>query len=358
MAGPLRVLVVTEALEPCGVWVYTENLIRGLVRFGHRATVLTPGGSLLGRLEGSNGAKIITEPGVNSFLRRGGAARRTVRALGGPKPEIVHALTADAQAAAARIARSLGVPYVLTSHRFHKRPDPVRIGSRCARVIAVSEAIRENLVNDTHVAKELISIVPNGLDLSRYHVPPERPEGSIPVAGCVGRLVSDRGIAFLLEAAKLIRDAGHDIEYVIAGDGPGKNRLLELAGRLGLRERFTMSGGAADYSGVLPAMDIFVAPSLSEGLGVHIIEAMACGRPVVASSVGGIFTVVKDGKGGFLVPPRDPEAIAKVIISLIKDPHLRVAMGSYGRQQVESSFNLAKMLEGTEEAYRRAIQGS
>ena len=356
MAGPLRVLVVAEPMEPCGVWVYTENLVKGLVRLGHRVSVLTPGGSLLGRAEGL-GARLFVEPGLCRWWGRRGAVRRTLRALDGAAPEVVHALTVTTQSAARRAARAAGAPYVLTSHRFHKRPSPIRIHPSCAGVIAISEAIRENLVNEVRVAKERISIVPNGVDLSRYKVPPERPEGSIPVVGSVGRLVPDRGIEFLLHAARLIREGGHDIEYVISGEGPEKNRLLSLADRLGLRERFTLSAGAADYAGVIPAMDIFVAPSLDEGLGIHIIEAMACGRPVVASSVGGIFNLVRDGKGGFLVPPRDPEAIAKVVISLIKDPHLRVAMGSYGRAQVEAGFDLGKMVEGTEEAYRRALTG-
>ncbi len=225
-------------------------------------------------------------------------------------------------------------------------------------VVAISGAIRENLVNDVRVTKDLISTVPDGLDLSRYKVPAERAEGSIPIVGSVGRLVPDRGLEFLLQAAALVKEAGHDPEYVIAGDGPEKGRLLKLASKLGLRERLTISPGASDYTSVLPAIDIFVAPSTNEGLGIHILEAMACGRPIVASSVGGIFTLVKDGKGGFLVPPRDPEAIAKAVISLIKDPHLRVAMGSYSRAQAESSFSLAKMVEATEAVYRIAIQGS
>ena len=356
MPGPISVVVAAEELEPGGVFVYTEALVQGLLQVHHGVAVVTRGGSLAGNLA-ARGALVIEERSLGRLWGGASALRRSVAALQGLSPQIVHAVSPAAQELGVALARRLGgCPAVMTVQRFHGKPGPVAVDRACAGVIAVSEPLRERLVNEVRCPKELISVVPEGVDLARYRVPPERPDRSIPVLGSVGRLVPERGHEYLIRAAEIILRAGFDAEYIIAGDGPGRERLLSMASAALLRERLTISRGAADYSLVLPEMDIFVAPSTSEGLGIHIMEAMACGRPVVASSVGGILGVVKDGKGGFLVPPRDPAAIANAAITLLKDPLLRVAMGAYSRQQAEAEFPMKRMIEGTEAVYRRVLE--
>ena len=108
MAGPLNILVVTEPLEPCGVWTYTEGLVKGLEQLGHTASVLTPGGSLLGRVR-ELGGPLFVERGVHGWWGRRAAVRRTLRALDGARPDVVHSLSILTQSTARRIAATLGV---------------------------------------------------------------------------------------------------------------------------------------------------------------------------------------------------------------------------------------------------------
>jgi glycosyltransferase involved in cell wall biosynthesis len=156
-------------------------------------------------------------------------------------------------------------------------------------------------------------------------------------------------------AAELEKD-GLEAEYLFAGDGPERARIEKLAVELGIRRRLTFREGYLEGREVLPALDVFVAPSLQEALGIGILEAMACGVPVVASAVGGIFSVIRDGENGLLAPPRDAAALAARIRELLLNPTRRLELARAGRETVERHFSLAVMIQGTEAAYYAALE--
>jgi glycosyltransferase involved in cell wall biosynthesis len=149
------------------------------------------------------------------------------------------------------------------------------------------------------------------------------------------RLHQQKGHAYLLTAAALVPDA----TFVLAGDGPLRAELEQRARELGVAGRCLFLGERADVPDLLAAADLFLLPSLWEGLPLSVLEAMAAGRPVVATAIGGTDEAVTDGVTGLLVPPRDPAAIAAAIARLRDDPGLAERLAAAGRARVEREFS-------------------
>ena len=201
----------------------------------------------------------------------------------------------------------------------------------------------------THTACELkgvvekpVHIIPFSAAMGRRHGRASENKEII----FVGRLVTRKGVKYLIEAFhKVCRSIPHDL--VIVGNGPERGRLEELATNLGLTDRVRFTGTISDdalnqyYAScsflVLPA--VFDEKGDTEGLGVVLLEAMSCGKPVIASEVGGITDIVVDGENGLLVPPGDPNALAVAIRKLAKDRKLRRELGRFGRKTVDEKFN-------------------
>lgn len=360
---PLRILLLAERLSTSGVTAYCRNLIRGLAG-RHRLMLVSPGGpnaEQLGRL--TDRALVLswmTRRGLLLFSRS-----RLLAEAAAFRPDLVHALSGHAARAAAAVSKKLGIPEVITAHHYVRRPGELPLHGRVRRVLAVSQALRENLVNTGKLRRELAAVVPNGIDLAEY-IPRAEPKAApggagrpaIPVVGYLGRMTARKGPEYLVRAAAELEKQGVEAEYLFAGDGPERRRVERLAVELGMRRRMTFREGWLESREVLPAMDVFVAPSLQEALGMAILEAMACGVPVVASAVGGIFAVIRDGENGLLAPPRDPKALADRIRELLLNPARRSEVARAGRETVEQHFSLDRMVAGTEEAYYAALDSS
>ncbi len=208
-----------------------------------------------------------------------------------------------------------------------------------------------------------LDCTPNGIDVAAY-TPREEPEPApgepprLPVVGFFGRLAVRKGPEFLVRAAAGLEKRGQEAEYLFVGEGPQRARLDALALELGVRRRITFRETPLPAREVMPAFDVFVAPSLQEALGINILEAMACRVPVVASAVGGIFTVIRDCENGLLAPPRDHAALADRIQDLLTDPARRREIAQAGRDTVEREFSLEAMLTATELTYYAAFEKS
>jgi glycosyltransferase involved in cell wall biosynthesis len=158
--------------------------------------------------------------------------------------------------------------------------------------------------------------------------------------GAAGRLTPVKGIEFLLEAVSLLSRDGSAIKLDIVGEGAELPRLTRLSEELGLSENVRFCGWMEDFTALADRWDVFVQPSLSEGFGLSILEAMAAGLPVVATMVGGIPEIVIDGATGILVPPANAEALAESISALAGDPARRATMGDNGRIRAQEDFSL------------------
>ena len=219
----------------------------------------------------------------------------------------------------------------------------------CSRIIAVSESTGADLVRQGYPAGR-VTVVHNGIDAPRP-AEPARPAGvpeTAPLLLHVGRLTPTKGQGDLIEA--LARLARSDAVAVLVGQdletGGAYERELEArAAELGVRDRVVFTGYRDDVPALLAAAAVFVLPSSAEGLPLTVLEAMAAGRPVVATRVGGTPEAVVDGETGLLVPAGDVAALARALDGLLADPERASRMGEAGRGRVAERFSAAAMSE-------------
>jgi glycosyltransferase involved in cell wall biosynthesis len=166
------------------------------------------------------------------------------------------------------------------------------------------------------------------------------------------RLHAQKGHKFLLEAALLVPDA----LFVFAGDGPERTSLEELSARLGLKDRVRFLGHRDDMPALLARCDVCVLPSLSEGLPLAVLEAMAVAKPVIASAVGGVPEAVADGQTGFLVPPADPQALAAAIRCVLSNAALARQVAVAGQTRVLHDFSVGIMVPRITAIYEEILE--
>jgi glycosyltransferase involved in cell wall biosynthesis len=226
-------------------------------------------------------------------------------------------------------------------------------------VIAISRPIADVLMK-AGVEAEKIRIIHSGIDAARFSVCGQ--EGAshrdAPTIGTVAHLEERKGLRYLLDAAALLKKQGHRFNVVLAGDGSLRQRLEQMAQSLGLAQEVTFLGFVTDVPKFLAALDIFILPSLYEGLGVAALEAMAAGKPVVASRVGGLAELVDDSESGFLVAPANAQELAAAIAKLIPDTDLRAAFGRKGAARVRQQFSMEQMAKRTEDCYSAILCGA
>lgn len=241
-------------------------------------------------------------------------------------------------------SRLLRLPFSVTIHGSDVLVSPYPGLARVLRdadlVVCVSEKIRSQVCTEHHVCAEKTALIRCGISLAQYRFPAELPK-ELRIL-CVARLDPIKGVSLLVRACALLRDAGVDFACSIVGDGEEKEELEGLIDAQGLRDMVKLHGALPNE--VLPELyarhSVFVLPSYSEGLGVVLMEAMACGLPVVASRVGGIPEIVTDQVNGFLVEPGKPDQIATAIrrVAALDEGGLN-AMRRRNRLKIEQEFN-------------------
>src|SRR5437870_5909939 len=320
----MRVLHVDPERAWGGGEVQVVGLVRELAVRGHDSTVAAHPGGPLARAAAAAGARIVPLGIANHFDVRAALVLRRLA----PGFDVVHFHTARAHALAP-LSRGRGARLVVAG-----RMDYVPAGGPYVRflynravdaVVAISEGVREALVR-VGVRREHIRVVPSGIDPGAYSAGPEtrkalRDEWGVGAEALLvlvlGALERRKGHAVLLEAARRLAPAALGLRYVFCGEGSEARALGEAAAPLGGAVRF--AGFRRDVSACLAAADIVVLPSLREGLGVAALEAMAAGRPLVVSRVGGLAEVVLDEVTGLLVPPGDPGTLATALGRLGSD---------------------------------------
>lgn len=254
-------------------------------------------------------------------------------------------------APAARLARIGRV--IHTRHGQHYGASPAEIRAfRWAswftdHVICVSDdSARLSLIDG--VAPRRVRTIVNGVDPAKFaFLGPAA--GSTVVA--VGRLSPEKGYDTLLEAVALASAEHPPLRLELAGDGPCMPELRRIADRLKISDRVTFLGEVSDVPAVLARAALFVLPSLTEGISLTLLEAMARGLPVVATAVGGTPEAVIDGETGRLAPPRAPAELARMIVSALGDPEAGRRMGLAGRHRVETRFDVRRMVASYEQLY-------
>lgn len=390
---PLSVVLVSEHASPLaalggvdagGQNVHVARLAEALARRGHEVRVFTRRDAerLPDEVEVRPGLVVHhvpagpPEPVPKDELLPYMAAfgQYMMKALEERPPDVVHSHFWMSGIASLLAGRALRVPLVHTYHalgtvkrRHQKAADtspPERIayerqvGLGCDRIIATcQDEVRELL--RIHIPPERVSVVPCGVDPEEFcPAGPVAERGAVPYRLVqLGRLVPRKGVAVAITALTRLPDA----ELVVVGGPPPElldadpevQRLRGVARLAGVGDRVRFTGAVARdaVAPLLRSADVVVCPADYEPFGIVPLEAMACGRPVVASAVGGHLDTVTDPKCGRLVPPRDPDALACAINGFLADPSLRAACGAAGRRRVLSRYGWARVAEATEAVY-------
>jgi len=296
------------------------------------------------------------------------------------KPHIVHTHTSKAGWLGRLAAFLARVPIIIHTphgHVFHSYYGPFltkifviaeRILSLMTdRITALTDRERDEHLEQGIASIEKFVIVHSGVMLQQImnmNIDVERgkkklgiPQNSI-VIGAVGRLVPIKGHKFLVSAAKRIIREFDNTVFVFVGDGYLKSRLERQAEYLGVRKNIIFTGWRKDVIEALNLFDILVLPSLNEGMGKVLIEGMALGKPIVASSVGGIIDLVEDGDNGILVPPRDSNALEEAILKLIRNKNLAQKLGKNGKARVYPEYDTFVMVRQIEDLYEDMLSKS
>ena len=305
-----------------------------------------------------------------------GIAYRLAKALLKIRPDVVHTHKYKDSFIGTLVARSLGIPYVVRI--VHGLPEPF-MGLRNAkmvaytaadrlmtgwfvdRVVAVSSDIEKVLIG--MYGSNRVSCIHNGIDLEAVRVTTSReafrrkwqiPEDAV-VIGTVGRLVPVKGHAILLDATRILQASIGNVALVLVGDGPLRKDLEANAKRLGLEKSVIFAGQQDQSYDFMNMMDVFVLPSLHEGIPMVVLEALALQRPVVATRVGGIPEVIEHGQTGFLAEPSDASSLARLLQRLVEDLPMAVSIGKAGRTRVEEKFTARTMAGKTAELYEQVL---
>jgi len=293
------------------------------------------------------------------------------------RPDVVSTHMSKAGAIGRLAARMAGVPVIV--HTYHGKGFHVfssgakeRAALATERVLArlssanivVSEKQRDEFVT-LGITPERLAVIRYGLDLDRFAA--ANPASlhaelglspSVPLVGVVARLVQIKGQDVLLRAAARLREQHPDVRYVIAGDGEARHTYEKLARELQIHDRVHFLGWRRDVPAVLKTLSVVVLPTVLdfEGTPLAVIEAMAASRPVVATDVGGVAEVVRNGETGLLVPPRDPEALARAIGAQLVDTGAATRMAERALGLVRSQYRKERMVDETERLFARLVE--
>ncbi len=361
----LRVLYVLSAPGVGGAQNYVETAVRRLGQMGYRmAVVCNDEPALLARYAPC--AEVFPIPIVlglspwtdlRFFLR-------LLRLLRRERFDVVQTSAAKASLYGRLAARLAGVPVVIFragGFPFHGFMHPVlqwllitteKAMSRWCTdmVVSVSEEDRRDVVARGIIPADRIRTIQNGTDAHRAM--PERQEArralgldaQVPVVGMVGRLSRQKSPDDFLRVAALVAREVPQATFLLVGDGPMRGALERLAADLGIAGQVSFLGVRNDVPLVLAALDVFALASLWEGVPFSILEAMAAGKPVVATAVNGVAEVVEHGRTGFLAPPQDVKQLAAHIATLLKDPPRARVMGDAARQRIEEDLSIERAM--------------
>jgi glycosyltransferase involved in cell wall biosynthesis len=233
-------------------------------------------------------------------------------------------------------------------------------------VTTTGEMVRQELIARNRLSPSRVISIPTGVDLERFH--PQRPDASLrkslgignqgPLVGAVTFLRPEKGMKVLIEAIRLLKNRFPTLECLIIGDGEEKLTLLARIRELELEHSVHMVGFRQDIPALLTLLDVVVIPSLEEGIPQSLTQALAMERPVVASAVGGVPEVVKEGVTGLLVPPRNSAILSEKITMILNDPSSGARMGHVGRQVIQERYSMETMLSQTEKVYRQVLESA
>jgi glycosyltransferase involved in cell wall biosynthesis len=386
---PIRILRVIARLNMGGPAIHVANLAAGLETRGYHTTLvagsLARGEDSMAYVAERLGVSVVNVPEIQrevAPLHDARSIRQLTAIIRRERPHILHTHTAKAGAlarAAALVAGDARPPIVV--HTFHGHVLKGYFGRRrtaffrqvernLARssdvLVAVSPEVRDELVEHGVAPAEKFTIIRLGIPLDErlgddtanldyrhlYGIPKDAF-----VVGWVGRITSVKHTDAVLEIVQATRALGVDAVLCMVGDGPDRGRLEQRAQDLGLARSTYFVGYQTDVAGYYRLFDAFLLPSVNEGTPVSAIEALASGTPVVATRVGGVPDVVREGVDGFLVEPGETDTAAERLALLAREPDLRRRLGEAGSAHVRSRYSVDRLVDDVDRLYRALLKG-
>lgn len=368
---PMKIAIIADLFPPRwigGTEIATYNTAKSLAARGHEVHIITALDEELDPVSRVDGFTIHRLPLIKTprcrvnigYIIWWGSVFRVIKGI---KPDIVHVQDLQRGVPAYLAKKILGIPFVVWGQGddvygtwFGKSVIAPLVLMHAATVIALSEQMKKVMIA---IAPCKVSIVPNGIFLDQFRSQQERDdlkERDTKTIIFVGRLREVKGVRYLIDAMKIIHAADPEVKLIIIGEGEERQLIERRIIEYGLEHCITLTGAIPneEVSTFLATSDIFLLPSLSEGFGIVIIEAMAAGLPIIASRVGGIPDLITDGKEGFLVEPKNPQQIAERVLYLINEEFLRKEI-SLKNRSIAEKYDWSLITQQLEEIYKNCV---
>ncbi len=348
MSAPVeRILLLTHELSFRGSSILVLRLAQGLESKGIETVVLCTHRAPLDETL-TKKVRIIDVPGYTMPIWGRVVHRTILQNLIDQPPDAIHVQGPKLLPQAMWLGRTLHRPVVLN---LTDQGEAARIvlpsqSEACRAIACISDSVKAALPSRLEQIEQRVILPGVPFDLERRDAP-ILDESRDPVIGMAGPLEVIKGGSFFLRACHRVIEAGESIRIVVTGSGPEGKNLRRLATSLELDHCVTFVDDGIAMSAYLSAIDIFCLPSLQQGFGVIMLEAMALGRPVIASGVGGILSIIEDGKNGLIVPPSDSRALADRMLELLRDPEKARRIAIAGKNLVEDRFTIDRMVDET-----------
>lgn len=372
MSESLRILYIVGSFKIGGCQRHVVELLKGLDRSKYELYVCTmkPGGALLSEIE-----RLGIEVRCLQIERLASAATvwkvcKLAWRVRKEKIDIIHSFLFEANFLALLtylLSFKRNLKFVASRRSIHDSATKrTLLLNRLINVFATSILTvckaAEQCVIDEGTSPNKVKTIPNGVDCEKYKPRQGQGGGSKNIGtngkiniGVIASLNEHKGHEYLIEALAEVSRRQTNIECLFVGDGRLREKLEAQARRLGLGEVIRFCGYKAGVLKYLHKFDLFVLPSVDEGMSNALLEAMACGLPVIATNVGGNAEVIIDGKTGVLVPACEPTSLAEGILRLIQDRNLRIQMGTMGRELAVKKFGIETMVQNYQEFYNRLL---
>lgn len=360
----MNILFLSTHLNTGGISSYLLTLSRGLVKKGHPVWIATSGGNLVESLKESGVKHITLNIRTKSELdcRIYFSLLPLKEMIPKNKIDVIHAQTRVTQVIAACLSRLTGKPFVSTCHGFFKNRWSRRVFPCWGeRVIAISPAVCEHLQKDFNLDPQRIVLIKNGIDLEDFPAVSAQTKETNrrafgledePTIGIIARLSSVKGHDVLIAAMKKVAAQFPRARLLVVGKGRLEKELKRLVETSHLLENVRFYPVVNQSAEMLSLFDVFVMPSRQEGLGLSVMEAQAAGLPVVASKVGGLPSLIEDGRTGLFVPPENANLLAEAILLLLRNKDKAKEMGERARGFIQKEFSAQRMVEETVEVYK------
>ena len=362
----MRILYLVNHLNVGGISSYLLSLSSALLEQGNQVYIASSGGELEEKFK-TLGAQLIkisirtkneASPKILlSFLKLRGLIKKY-------QIQVVHSQSRTTQVLGCLLGKYTKVKHIFTCHGFFN-PKISRRFFPCLpdKAIAISQPVAKHLIEDLNFPESKIFLVVNGIEARFFRSPRCKEEirkslGLKPgeIIGSVGRLSDVKGHAYLISAMPLILRNFPQAQLLISGEGKLYNHLFCQAKQLAISDKVFFVRNCLPVADILTVLDLFVMPSLQEGLGLALMEAMSVGLAVVGTNVGGIKELIKDRQNGILVEPRNAQALADAINQLLADSAQRQRLGTQAEKFIRDNFALSKMAAQTLGVYQECLK--